>query len=184
VADSPIYVEFEVNERDVLRHLPKRRLMDQGDPAERPEAPPVRLTLSDGSAYPLEGAIDFIDNAVDPATGTIRARAVFENPEGVLAAGLFVRIGLPVARLSAEDSPAIRVPAEAVQRDLGGSFVLVVGEGGVVERRPVVATAFREGADAILDSGLTAEDRVVVSHLQKVRAGSKVVSKLKEVTNP
>ncbi len=177
VADNPIYVVFEVNERDVLRHLPKRRLVDQGDPTESSATPPVRLTLTDGSVYPLEGVIDFIDNAVDPDTGTIRARAVFENPEGALAAGLFVRVGLPVARLSAEDSPAIRVPADVVQRDLGGSFVLVVGDDGVVERRPVVTTAFREGADAILDSGLTAADRVVVSHLQKVRAGAKVVPK-------
>jgi membrane fusion protein (multidrug efflux system) len=139
----------------------------------------VRLTLSDGKPYPVSGRLDFLDNAVDPNTGTIRARAVFENPEGALASGLFVRVGIPIPRYAAADSQAIRVPAEVVQRDLGGSFVLVAGEGGRVERRPVETTGFRDGSDQVLASGLTAADQLIVSHLQKVRAGAIVVPKPK-----
>jgi RND family efflux transporter MFP subunit len=178
VQDHPIYVEFEVNERDILKELPKRRLMDEkGAPTN--DKIPVRFTLSDGTVYPVDGHLDFLDNAVDPNTGTIRARAVFENPEGALASGLFVRVGIPIPRYAAADSQAIRVPAEVVQRDLGGSFVLVAGEGGRVERRPVETTGFRDGSDQVLASGLTAADQLIVSHLQKVRAGAIVVPKPK-----
>lgn len=178
VQDHPLYVEFEVNERDILRELPKRKLMDDGA-VPSSDRIPVRLTLSDGSIYPVEGHIDFLDNAVDPNTGTIRARALFENPDEVLASGLFVRVGIPIPRYAAADARAIRVPAEVVQRDLGGSYVLVAGEGGRVERRPVESTGFREGSDQVLASGLTAEDQLIVTHLQKVRAGAVVVPKVK-----
>jgi RND family efflux transporter MFP subunit len=178
VQDHPIYVEFEVNERDILKELPKRRLMDEkGAPTN--DKIPVRLTLSDGKVYPVEGQLDFLDNAVDPNTGTIRARAVFENPEGALASGLFVRVGIPIPRYAAADSQAIRVPAEVVQRDLGGSYVLVAGEGGRVERRPVETSGFRDGNDQILASGLTTADQLIVTHLQKIRAGAIVIPKPK-----
>ena len=182
VQDHPIFVEFEVNERDILKHLPMRRLKDEGEGAKEREAIPVRLTLSDGNTYPVEGQLDFLDNAVDPNTGTIRARAVFDNPEEALTSGLFVRVGIPLPRFAAADAKAIRVPAEVVQRDLGGSYVLVAGEGGRVERRPVETTGFREGSDQVLESGLTAEDQLIVSHLQKVRAGAVVVPKSKGET--
>lgn len=178
VQDHPIHVEFEVNERDILKELPKRRLLDEkGAPTK--ERVPVRLTLSDGTVYPVEGQLDFLDNAVDPDTGTIRARAVFDNPDGALASGLFVRVGIPIPRYAAADATAIRVPAEVVQRDLGGSYVLVAGEGGRVERRPVETTGFRDGDDQILASGLTAQDQLIVTHLQKIRAGAVVVPKPK-----
>lgn len=178
VQDHPLYVEFEVNERDILRELPKRKLMDDGAIPSGDKIP-VRLTLSDGSTYPSEGHLDFLDNAVDPNTGTIRARAVFENPDGALASGLFVRVGIPIPRYAAADAKAIRVPAEVVQRDLGGSYVLVAGEGGVVQRRVVETTGFRDGGDQVLASGLTAEDQLIVTHLQKIRAGAVVVPKPK-----
>lgn len=174
VQDHPLYVEFEVNERDILKELPKRKLMDDGVVPSKDKIP-VRLTLSDGSTYPSEGHLDFLDNAVDPNTGTIRARAIFENSDGALASGLFVRVGIPIPRYAAADAKAIRVPAEVVQRDLGGSYVLVAGEGGVVERRPVKTTGYREGSDQVLASGLTAEDQLIVTHLQKIRAGAVVI---------
>lgn len=179
VKDDPLYVEFEVNERDILKELPKRKLMDEGA-APANDLIPVRLTLSDGSVYPVEGHLDFLDNAVDPNTGTLRARAVFGNSEGALASGLFVRVGIPLPRYASADSQAIRVPAEVVQRDLGGSYVLVVGESGRVERRPVEPSGYRDGSDQILASGLTNADRLIVSHLQKVRAGTVVVTKSKD----
>jgi len=179
VRDHPVFVEFEVNERDILKHLPKRRLMDEGEGAREREAIPVRLILSDGKVYPRQGRLDFLDNAVDPDTGTIRARAVFENPDEALASGLFVRVGIPVPELAAAEANAIRVPAEVVQRDLGGSYVLVAGEGGRVERRPVETTGYRDGNDQILASGLTTADQLIVTHLQKIRAGAVVIPKPK-----
>lgn len=171
VQDHPIFAEFEINERDILRHLPKRRLVGNERPDREIQQADIRLTLSDGTIHPLTGRVDFLDNTVDPETGTIRARARFDNPDGSLISGLFVRVGIPWKFENAGDSGPIRVPAEVVQRDLAGSFVLVVGEGNRVERRPVEASSFREGPDAILTSGLTAGDRVIVSNLQKARPG-------------
>jgi membrane fusion protein (multidrug efflux system) len=92
---------------------------------------------------------------------------------------LFVRVGIPVPELAAAEAQAIRVPAEVVQRDLGGSYVLVAGEGGRVERRPVETTGFRDGNDQILASGLTTADSLIVTHLQKIRAGVVVIPKPK-----
>jgi RND family efflux transporter MFP subunit len=179
VEDDPIFVEFEMNERDILNQLANRPSADRPDFNEAFRNVKPRLTLSDGRSYPVEGQLDYIDNAVDPETGTIRARARFANPDGALASGLFVRIGLPLMELSKPDSAAIQVPAEVVQRDLAGTYVLVAGEGGRVERRPVVSTGFRQGANLILSAGLTAEDRVIVSNLQKARPGIVVVPKPK-----
>jgi len=184
VHDDPIYVEFEANERDILSNLSNRPSADRPDFSERFQAVKVRLTLSDGSVYPVEGSLDYIDNAVDPETGTMRVRAKFANPDGALASGLFVRVGMPMSKGSEADAPAIRVPAEVVQRDLGGTYVLVVGEGNKVMRRPVVSTGFREGSDLILSSGLTADDRLIVSNLQKARPGITVVPTPRGETTP
>jgi RND family efflux transporter MFP subunit len=184
VHDDPIYVEFEANERDILSKLSNRPSADSPDFSDLFRAVKVRLTLSDGTVYPVEGSLDYLDNAVDPETGTMRVRAKFPNPDGALASGLFVRVGMPMTKGSETEAPAIRVPAEVVQRDLGGTYVLVVGPENKVMRRPVVSTGFREGSDLILSSGLTAEDRLIVSNLQKARPGITVVPMPKGAAAP
>ncbi len=183
VQDNPIYVEFEANERDVLSKLRERPSAESPEFSARFREAEVRLTLSDGSVYPIKGSLDFLDNAVDPETGTIRLRAKFDNPDGALVSGLFVRVGIPVSQAGEDGAGAIRVPAEIVQRDLAGTYVLVVGDEDKVERRPVVSTGFREGAQMVLSSGLGAEDRVIVSNLQKARPGVVVVPKPVEATD-
>lgn len=176
VLDDPMYVNFEVNEREVLPYL-YRRPTTVGEVLEKKgNSRSVRLQLSDGSTYPEGGTFEFIDNAVDRETGTIRARAVFPNPEANLADGLFVRIQFP------ETLPdANKVPRSAIQRDLGGDYVLVVGESNKVERRVVKPTQFFDGDYRIIDAwdeeartGLKPEDRIVVSNLQRARAGVEV----------
>lgn len=184
VNDNPVLVEFEANERDILTHLASRPSADRPGYGEAFNGLALKLTLSDGTTYPHPGKLDFLDNAVDPQTGTIRLRAQFPNPDGALTSGLFVRVGLPVLKWTQPDARAIRLPAQLVQRDLGGSFVLVIGEGDKIERRPVETTVFREGDQVILANGLEAGDRVVASHLQKARPGMTVVPKARPTETP
>ena len=178
VQDDPVHVNFDVNERDVLPYLANRPSESQPQirPPE-PGGPGLRLTLSDGTAYPGRGEINFVDNAVDPGSGTMRVSASFENGEQKLAGGLFVRIGIPQVIKS-----AVLVPRHAIQRDLGGTFVLVIGADQRTSRRVVVPTQFTSGNLRILEpfdeatgSGLKREDQLIVGNLQRVRAGVPVV---------
>lgn len=166
VQDDPIYVNFEGNERDALDKLAYRPKEGNPDYTEAFKEIQLRLILSDGRVYSETGNMDFIDNQVDPATGTIKARAKFPNPEGALASGLFVRLGIPEIIEN-----AITIPAAALQRDLAGDFVIVLGEGNVAQRRPVRTTPFQVDGKSVIASGLTADDRVVVSNLQRARPG-------------
>ncbi|MCB1077124.1 MAG: efflux RND transporter periplasmic adaptor subunit [Verrucomicrobiae bacterium] len=179
VQDDPLYVNFEVSERFILAHLSKRPNANSPTVGEKSYDNRVRLVLSDGSEYPERGNLSFLDNAVNPETGTMAARATFPNSKGVLAAGLFVRVGIPI-----KIPQAILVPRIAVQRDLGGDFVLIVDSEDKVQRRSVEPTEFSEGSDRILKpfdetkgTGLKAEDRVIVSNLQRARPGATVVPK-------
>lgn len=188
IQDDPVYFNFEANERTILPYLKNRPTQERpgikdnkvrgGDSEESSDGGGVKraalqLTLSDGSVYPLPGTFDFIDNAVDPESGTIRVRAVFQNPDGALADGLFGRIGIP------ETIPnAVLVPRATVQRDLGGSFVLVVDPENKVVRRVVIPSSFAveesriiEGFSEETGTGLKPDDRIVVSNLQRARPG-------------
>lgn len=168
VDDSRIHAVFEIPERDLLPYL-ERRPQPGGDPKVnlRRKLEP-RLELSDGTIYGPTGKIDFFENQADPGSRTIQVRAEFPNPKGQLAAGLFARIGIPEPV-----EKAVLVPSLAIQRDLGGEFVWVVGEGDVVSRRGVEAGA-SVGAERIITEGLEGTERIIVAGLQRAREGAKV----------
>jgi RND family efflux transporter MFP subunit len=140
----------------------------------------VRLRLSDGTeynggsdvgakaAYKGDGIIDFIDNTVDPNTGTIGVRVRFENPNKVLAPGLFVRVLLPESKKN-----SILVPGSAVQRDMQGDFVFIVDGGNKVERRDVTVAQL-VGDKRIIEEGLEGNERVITRGLQRAREGLEV----------
>ncbi len=180
IQDNPIYVNFDINERQLLPFL--ERLRSQEGKKPKATEKELRLILSDGTEYSGKGKFNFIDNAVNTNTGTVKVRAEFKNEEGSLAAGLFVRIGIPK-----KIEKAVLIPEMAIQRDLGGSYVLLVGDANKVERRNVKPTEFSEGDLKILEPfdeasnlGLKPDDRVVVSNLQRVRAGIEVSLSEKE----
>ena len=166
VRDDPLFVDFEISERAILPYLSQRPNQESPNLAENTKALPIRLTLSNGEAYPHTGSINFIDNAVNPDSGTMRARAEFENADGALAAGLFVRIGIPQ-----EIEDAVMIPSIAIQRDIGGSFVLVAGGDNKAERRTVKPAPFILGELRVIEEGIRADDRVIVSNFQRVRDG-------------
>ena len=154
---DPVHVTIAVPERDLIEA--RRQGMDLDDP---PVAPSLRL--SDGSDYEHAGDFDYLAPAVDRATDTVLARAVFPNPDGVLLPGQFVTV------IVREKQPlsTLVVPQAAVQRDRQGRFVLVVDRADRVEVRRV-ALGDRTGADWAVSDGLAEGERVVVQGLQKIR---------------
>ncbi len=167
---DPIYVSFTVSERDILQV--KRARLESGEDAtfdtlDGLDAMVVpKVELPDGTMYEHAGVIDFVDNSVDPRTGTVTIRAVFPNPNVLLSPGQFVSVLIE----SREATKRMVVPQAAVQEDQQGSFVLVVNTQNQVEKRQIEVGA-TEGTDWIVTSGLKVGESVIVEGLQKVRAG-------------
>jgi membrane fusion protein (multidrug efflux system) len=137
--------------------------LDENDRVE------VRLTFSDGTEYPVSGFIDFLACSVDQETGTVELRAEFPNPQNLLLPGEFVR-----ARIFAgQVQNGLTVPQRAVSLTETGGTVFVVDREGKAAVRPVELGAMVEGR-WIVESGIRAGDRVIVSNLQKLRPGAPV----------
>jgi len=180
--NEPAYAYFSISEQDYLRlydHALKTQQRREGaasgpvDPAAKFEAPTAQLLLSGDHPYPEPGKVDFIDRAVSPQTGTVTVRALFPNPTGVLKPGLYVKVRL----VEKQEEQAILVPQKAVQEVLGQYFLAVVGQGEVVENRPVIL-GVRQGADWLVKSGVSGGERIVVEGLLKARPGSQVKPEL------
>jgi membrane fusion protein, multidrug efflux system len=162
-SSDPMWVNFTITEYEFLE-LQKRL---KHAPDERPgEAPQFRLRLADGTDYPLLGALDFIDAAIDQKSGTLQARISVRNPERLLRPGLFARVIVPAF----ESRNAIRIPQGAVQELQGLKSVYVVVAGDKVEPREITAN-YRVGDDWVVDSGLNPGDRVVVKGVDKLKPG-------------
>lgn len=161
---SPIHVFFTVGERDVLTL--RREAAATGQ--RKRDIVDVYLRLADGTAYPEPGKIDYVENRIDPDTGTVGVRAVFENPDEVLVPGIFTRVLIPNP-----PQEALLVPEVALQRDLSGYFLLTVGEDNVVRRQNVTVGA-RVGSVRAIADGLSDDALVVINGLQRARPGGKV----------
>ncbi|UPG90303.1 efflux RND transporter periplasmic adaptor subunit [Luteibacter aegosomaticola] len=164
VTTDPMYVYFDVDEQSFLKLDRLRR--------QNGHAPEVDMGLADEQGYPHIGKIDFVDNQVKAGAGTIRLRAVFPNADGAFTAGLFARVELR----SGEAQPRALIDDKAVGTDLGNKFVYVVGKDKKVEYRRVSTGALVDGL-RVVDSGLNAEDIVIVNGLQHVRPGVEVNAK-------
>jgi membrane fusion protein (multidrug efflux system) len=160
VQTDPIYVEFSLPEREAAE---VRARLAAG------RAPTVRLGLADGTEHPASAQLTFLDNAVEPGSGTVRARAVLPNPDGRLVPGQFLR-----ARLEGVVIPgAVSVPRRAVMSGAQGSFVWLVGTADTVELRPV-RIDLTVGDVAVIAEGLAGGERVVTEGVLKVQPGVKV----------
>jgi membrane fusion protein, multidrug efflux system len=167
VSLDPIYAAFDVDEQSFLRY---GTLATAGKrAAARETGLPVKMALAADRDFPHEGALNFLDNQIDPDTGTIRARAVFRNPGNSLTPGLFVRLRLPGR--SAYGGALVR--DGAIGTDLDKRFVLVVTKDHAIESRPVTLGPAIDGM-RVVRTGLTPGDLVVVNGLQRVRPGMKV----------
>ncbi len=163
---DPIYVDVPqstVELNRLKRSLASGHLKENG--TDR-----VKITLEDGTAYPLEGSLKFRDVTVDPTTGSVILRIVVPNPEAILLPGMFVRATIE----EGVNDHAILIPQQAVSRDpKGNPHALVVDAEGKVQQRPL-STDRALGDQWLVSSGLAQGDRVVVEGMQKVRPGAAV----------
>ncbi len=159
---NPVRVLYSVSENDLSA---VQAAITHGGSGLAP-----RLTLNNGNIYPLTGRMDFIDNEIDPATGTIAVRDIFPNPKGRLIPGEYVTVMLKTA------APRIMpvVPQGAVLTGKDGRFVLMVEHGRAVPRP--ISTGIAVGNSWAVKSGLKTGDTIIVSGIQKVRPGMPVTA--------
>lgn len=165
VSTDRIYAYFDADERVFLKYTEQAH---QGG-ADAREAAPVYLGLSNEEGMPHLGRLDFLDNQVNPQTGTIRGRAVFDNRDGRFTPGLYARLKLVEGRTY----DAMLIKDQAVGTDLGKKFVLVLGEDGKLVYRAIELGPKLEGL-RIVRSGLARGEKIVVNGLQRARPGMPV----------
>jgi RND family efflux transporter MFP subunit len=171
VSVDPMYAYFDVDEYTALR---VRQLIREGkSDSPRDGGYPVSLGLVSEEGHPHQGTINFVDNQVNPKTGTIRVRGVFPNKQEHLLPGFFARVRVPIGRRHR----ALLVSDRALDTDQGQKVLYVVNENNEVVSRPVRLGALHDGLREITD-GLKPGERVIVNGLQQVRPGTTVEPKL------
>jgi RND family efflux transporter MFP subunit len=166
VSIDPIHFQFDGSEADFLRYL---RLAASGArPSSRDVQNPVSVRLADETDYTHHGQMDFVDNALNPKTGTIRGRAVFENKDGLLTPGFFGRL-----RLFGGEHEALLVPDSTIASDQSRKIVFTVADDGTVGTKLIELGPIVDGL-RVVRSGLAPTDRIVIDGLQRARPGQKV----------
>jgi RND family efflux transporter MFP subunit len=174
VALDPIYVNFNVNERDVIRI--RAEAMRKGLTPSDLKQVPVEVGLQTETGYPHEGKLDYVSPTINQSTGTLAVRGLIPNPNRVLLPGYFVRVRVPVE----QQNDALLVPDTSLGSDQGGRYLLVVNKDNVVEQRKVT-TGPVEGELRVIDDGLKADDRVVIAGLLRVIPGEKVDPQVQKI---
>ncbi len=169
VSVDPVYAGFNADEGTVLRALATLS-NEPGWPRELKRIP-VEMTTATGDGVSVSGHLNFVDNGVDAATGTVRVRAIFDNADGALLPGQFVRLRMGQAR----SEPALVINERAVGTDQNKKFVFVVGEDRKAQWREVTLGASAEGL-RIVTGGLKAGEQIVVNGLQRIRPGASVAA--------
>ncbi|MER2268805.1 efflux RND transporter periplasmic adaptor subunit [Methylobacterium oxalidis] len=164
---DPLYVYFNVSEQQVL--LVKEGLAKQGRTLGDVSKIPVEIGLQNETGYPHAGHLDYVAPQIDPSTGTLLARGLFENGRHALMPGLFVRVRVPLDR----QDKGLLVRDDAIGTNQQGSYVLVVGADDVVAQR-LVTTGPREGRYRVIEAGLKPGEWVITDGLQRAVPGSKV----------
>jgi RND family efflux transporter MFP subunit len=174
VALDPIYVNFTVNEQDVLRirEDAKRRGISVSELRQLP----VEVALQTDTGFPHQGKLDYISPTLNQSTGTLAVRGLLPNPNRILLPGFFVRVRVPYD----EQKDALLVPAVALGSDQAGRYLLVVNGDNVVEQRKVM-TGPLEGDLRVIETGLKPDDRVVTAGLLRAIPGQKVDPQLKTI---
>ena len=166
---DPIFAYFEVSERFIAQALEQRG--GHQDPGKGDEMPATLVLKETG--LEIEGKVDAVDNTVDPATGTIQLRAIFPNADAKIFPGFFIQVRLPGEFLE----NALLVEETALGTDLGGRYVMVVGDGNVVEKRYIEPGPLQEDKTRVVLEGLSPGERYITVGLQRARPGMPVTPK-------
>jgi RND family efflux transporter MFP subunit len=174
---DPIYVNFTVNEQDVLRiRAEARRLgMTSSDLTKLP----IEVGLQTEEGYPHKGNLDYASPTINQSTGTLAVRGVLPNPDRILLPGYYVRVRVPFSK----SENALLVPDVALGSDQSGRYLLVVNGDNVVEQRKV-QTGPLEGELRVIESGLKPDDRIVIAGLLRAIPGQKVDPQLQKSEAP
>ncbi len=164
VSLDPLYCYADADERSILKYI---KLSQEGKrESARDVQIPVEMALAGDHGFPHKGVVDFLDNRVDPNTGTMRARGVFPNPDQTLSPGFFARVRVA----GSGKYHALLIPDRAISSDQATKYVFVVNTGNQVEVRPVRLGPIVDDLRVITE-GLKVEDRVIVDGLLRVRPG-------------
>ena len=174
VALDPIYVNFNVNEQDVLRIREEARR--RGMTASDLTSLPIEVELQTETGYPHKGKLDYASPTINQSTGTLPVRGILPNADRVLLPGYYVRVRIPVE----QDQAALLVPDVALGSDQAGRYVLIVNGDNVVEQRKVKTGPLDSGL-RVIESGLKPDDRVVIAGLLRAIPGQKVEPQLQKI---
>tara|TARA_R110002111_G_C6008015_1_gene374381 strand:- start:28940 stop:30049 length:1110 start_codon:yes stop_codon:yes gene_type:complete len=163
VTMDPIYVYFDASERLLLEALKKKKTPGGPDPLK------VNVGLSDEEDYPHKGTLDFVNNKVDPGTGTVQLRAILQNKQGLLYPGVYVRVRVPGDPIPG----AVLVYDIAIGTDLAGKYLLIVGKDNIVEKRPVEMGQLENNMRVIL-KGIKPGEKYIYEGIQRARPGRPV----------
>jgi len=177
VAMDPIWVNFTVNEQDVLRI--RAEAQRRGLTAADLKQFPIQVGLQTETGYPHEGHLDYVAPTLNSSTGTLAVRGVVPNDKRVLLPGYFVRVRVPFT----QEKDALLVPDTALGSDQGGRYLLVVNGDNVVEQRKVQIGPTDNGL-RVIESGLKADDRVVIAGLLRVIPGQKIDPQVTKIDQP
>ena len=167
VSTDPIHFEFTFDEASLLRYQHMASLGH--DMTSSSGGVPVTLKLIDEKDFIHKGRMDFVNNVIDTSTGTIRARALFNNPDGLFTPGMFGRVRVPAS----PPYTALLVPDDAIGSDQARKYVLVVNDKNVAQQKYVTLGQL-VGELRVIKSGLSSDDEVIVNGIARVRPGQKV----------
>jgi len=160
VSQDPVYVYFQPDEHSFLRY---RELARKGERANSDN--PVRVGLASETGFPHSGMVNFVNNQVDAATGTINVRATVPNPDGVFVPGLYARVQLE----GRAEYMAMLIDDKAIMTDQDRKYIYVLGPEDNVKRKDIVLGSVHDGL-RVVQSGLDANDKVIVAGFQKIFA--------------
>jgi RND family efflux transporter MFP subunit len=173
VSSDKVYAYFDASEATYLKYM--RAARDGSRPSSRDTPNVVHMGLSNEQGYPHTGKMDFVDNRLNPATASIRGRAVFDNKDGLFTPGLFARIKL----VGSGSYPAVVVPDRAISTDQTRKIVLIVGPNNIVQPRPVTPGALIDGMRVV--EGVKAGEMVIVDGLLRAFPGAPVTPQVLKV---
>lgn len=168
---DPIYLTFDMSEADFLAY---QRAAAKGDlPSTRDNQTIVQAHLVDEDDWPHQGTMNFVDNVVDQGSGTIRGRAIFPNPDGLITPGQFGRIRIP----GSPEHDTVLIPDSAIVTDQSRKVVLTVDQDNVVRPKLIRPGPSQPGGLRIVRRGLGPDDRIIINGLVRARPGNKVAPK-------
>lgn len=177
VSQDPLYCYLDLDEKSVLKYL---RLRREGQRVSALDAQiPLEVALADEKGFPRKGYIDFVDNKLDPSTGTVRCRGVIANPDRTLGPGFFARVRIP----GSGKYSALLLPDRAFGSDQAQKFAYVITPESKVEYRPVTLGPLVDGLRVVI-GGLKPGEKVIVEGIGRVRPGTIVDARPWEPSRP